>query len=274
MGGVNVKYFKLNRRQYFCVIVLVLIGLLGLFATWIMPNDPYFVEITNKFLPPSWDYPLGTDHLGRCIFSRLLLGIRYSVGAAVFIQIVASALALFIGAIAAIKGGIVDFLFIRLCDILLAFPTLVLAFGLIGILGPNLKNVLFALIFTQGIYYARILRGLFISIKEKEFIQAARVSGTSGLKLIVRHFIPNTMTPLLTIVSLDLGKVILEIAGFSFIGLGVQAPTPEWGMMISEGKQYIRQHPELVLYPGMAIVFVVLIVNVLAGSKKLEYQKG
>ncbi|MGE6516988.1 ABC transporter permease subunit [Lysinibacillus sphaericus] len=269
------KMSRLTRMQFLSIIVLIIIGMLGLFAPWLMPNDPYVVEVSKKFLAPSWTYPLGTDHLGRCTFSRLLLGIRYSVGSAVFIQIVASILAILVGATVTFKGGVIDFFFIRICDILLAFPTLVLAFGLLGILGPSLKNVLVALIFTQGIYYARILRGLFLSIKEKEFIQAAKVSGTSGFQLISRHFIPNTITPMLTIVSLDLGKVILEIAGFSFIGLGVQAPTPEWGMMISEGKQYIRLHPELMLYPGTAIVIVVLLVNVLASSvKKLNHQKG
>ncbi len=266
---------RVTRKQFLSITVLIIIGMLGLFAPWLMPNDPYVVEVSKKFLAPSWAYPLGTDHLGRCTFSRLLLGIRYSVGSAVFIQIVASILAILVGAIVTFKGGVIDFFFIRICDILLAFPTLVLAFGLLGILGPSLKNVLVALIFTQSIYYARILRGLFMSIKEQEFIQAAKVSGTSGFQLISRHFIPNTIAPMLTIVSLDLGKVILEIAGFSFIGLGVQAPTPEWGMMISEGKQYIRLHPELMLYPGTAIVIVVLLVNVLASSvKKLSHQKG
>ncbi|WP_369436017.1 ABC transporter permease subunit [Lysinibacillus fusiformis] len=269
------KKVRLTSKQLFYITVIILIGMLGVFAPWVMPNDPYVVEVSKKFLAPSWAYPLGTDHLGRCTFSRILLGIRYSVGSAVFIQIVATILAIFVGAIVVFTGGLIDFFFIRICDILLAFPTLVLAFGLLGILGPSLKNVLVALIFTQGIYYARILRGLFMSIKQKEFIQAAKVSGTSGFQLISRHFIPNTMAPMLTIVSLDLGKVILEIAGFSFIGLGVQAPTPEWGMMISEGKQYIRLHPELMLYPGIAVVIVVLLVNVLTNSvKKLNHQKG
>lgn len=268
------KMTTLNRLQRFCITILLFIGFLGLLAPFIMPHDPYLVDVANKFLAPSWQYPFGTDHLGRCILSRMLLGIRYSLGSAILIQLVASFLAVWIGALVAFKRGIVDYLFIRICDMLLAFPTLVLAFGLLGILGPSLKNVLLALIFTQTIYYARVLRGLFISINEKEFMQAAKVSGTSGFKLIARHLIPNSIAPMLTIITLDVGKVILEIAGFSFIGLGIQAPTPEWGMMISEGKQYIRQHPEQMLYPGVAIVVVVLLLNVLASSsKKLVHQK-
>ncbi|MEC1177126.1 ABC transporter permease subunit [Metasolibacillus meyeri] len=250
--------------------LLMLIGLLGIFAPILMPHDPLAVDISQKFSSPSWDYPLGTDHLGRCVWSRLLLGIRYSLGSALIIQLIATLLAVLLGAFVALKRGLIDFLFIRVCDILLAFPTIVLAFGLLGILGPSLKNVLIALIFTQFIYYARIIRNLLIGLNEKDFVQAARITGTTGSKLIIRHYIPNILTPVATIVALDVGKVILEIAGFSFIGLGVQAPIPEWGMMVNEGKQYIRQHPEFMLYPGLAIIFVVLLFNQLASSMKEE----
>ncbi|MGE7111521.1 ABC transporter permease subunit [Lysinibacillus sp. NPDC047702] len=255
-------------KRLFSLSILVVIGLLGLFAQIIMPHDPLAVDISKKFLDPSWEYPLGTDHLGRCVLSRMLLGIRYSLGSAIVIQMIAILLAVLVGAFVALKRGLIDFLFIRICDILLAFPTLVLAFGLLGLLGPNLKNVLLALIFTQLIYYSRMIRSLFIGMNEKEFIQAARISGTSGIKLISRHYLPNILPPIITIVALDIGKVILEIAGFSFIGLGVQAPIPEWGMMVNEGKQYIRQHPELMLYPGLAIALVVLLFNRLASSLK------
>lgn len=241
--------------------LLVLIALLGLFAPILMPHDPLAVDITKKFLAPSIDYPFGTDHLGRCVFSRMLLGIRYSLGSALVIQLVAIVLAILLGALVALKRGLIDVLFIRICDILLAFPTLVLAFGLLGVLGPSLKNILIALIFTQFIYYSRMVRGLCIGVNEKDFIQAAKITGTTGINLIIRHYIPNILPAIVTIVALDIGKVILEIAGFSFIGLGVQAPTPEWGMMVNEGKQYIRQHPELMLYPGLAIVLVVLLFN-------------
>jgi len=259
---------RVHISKFISLALLIVIGLLGLFAPLIMPHDPLAVDISKKFFAPSWDYPLGTDHLGRCVFSRLLLGIRYSLGSVLIIQIVATLLAILVSAFVSLKRGIIDFLFIRICDILLAFPTLVLAFGLLGLLGPSLKNVILALILTQLIYYSRLIRSLFIGINEKDFIQAARISGTSGVKLIIRHYLPNVWTPIVTIVALDVGKVILEIAGFSFIGLGVQAPLPEWGMMVNEGKQYIRQHPELMLYPGLAIVLVVLIFNHLASSLK------
>lgn len=262
------KLSHVNYKKSFSLTILVIIGLLGIFAPLLMPHDPFAVDITRRFLAPTWQYPLGTDHLGRCVFSRILLGIRYSLGSALLIQMIAIILAIFLGAFVALKGGMIDFLFIRICDILLAFPTLVLAFGLLGLLGPSLKNVLIALIFTQLIYYSRMIRSLFIGMNEKVFIQAARISGTTGVGLIVRHYVPNVLPIIVTMVALDVGKVILEIAGFSFIGLGVQAPIPEWGMMVNEGKQYIRQHPELMLYPGLAIVLVVLLFNRLASSLK------
>ncbi|MGE7951035.1 ABC transporter permease subunit [Lysinibacillus xylanilyticus] len=269
MNLVRIK--KIHIKGLFCLSLLVIIGLLGLFAPILMPHDPLAVDISKKFLAPSWDYPFGTDHLGRCVLSRMLLGIRYSLGSALVIQLVAIVLAVLLGAFVALKRGLIDVLFIRICDILLAFPTLVLAFGLLGVLGPSLKNVLIALIFTQLIYYSRIIRSLCIGMNEKDFIQAARITGTTGINLIIRHYIPNILPAIVTIVALDIGKVILEIAGFSFIGLGVQAPIPEWGMMVNEGKQYIRQHPELMLYPGLAIVLVVLLFNHLANSlKKLD----
>lgn len=269
MNFVRIK--SSNLIGFISLSLLVIIGLSGLFAPILMPHDPLAVDIAKKFSVPSWDYPLGTDHLGRCILSRLLLGIRYSLGSALVIQLVAIVLAILLGAFVALKRGLFDFLFIRLCDILLAFPTLVLAFGLVGILGPSLKNVLIALIFTQLIYYARMVRSLCIGMNEKDFVQAARISGTTGIQLIRRHYIPNILPSIVTIVALDIGKVILEIAGFSFIGLGVQAPIPEWGMMINEGKQYMRQHPELMLYPGLAIILVVLLFNQLANRlKKLD----
>ena len=130
---------RANVKRLFSLTILLVIGLLGLFAPILMPHDPLAVDISKKFLGPTWDYPLGTDHLGRCVFSRLLLGIRYSLGSALVIQIVAIVLAILLGAFVALKRGMIDYLFIRICDILLAFPTLVLAFGLLGLLGPSLK---------------------------------------------------------------------------------------------------------------------------------------
>lgn len=243
------------------LLLLSFIGIIGFLAPWIVPNDPYLIDTTRRFFNPSWQYPLGTDHLGRCIFSRILIGMRYSLGSAIAIQLISSVFSLAIAAIVTFKGGFIKRLFIRLWDILLSFPTIILAFALIGVFGPSLKSVFIALIFAQTIYYSRIFHNAMISLNEMNYIKAARISGTTGIKLLKTHFIPHILPILYTLLSLDLGKVILEIASFSFIGLGVQAPTPEWGMMIDEGKQYIRQYPALIIYPGISIFIIVLLLH-------------
>lgn len=243
------------------LFLLMFIGIIGFFAPWIVPNDPYLIDTTKRFFNPSWHYPLGTDHLGRCIFSRILIGMRYSVGTAIAIQLISSIFSITIAAIVTFKRGVIERIFTHLWDILLSFPTIILAFALIGMFGPSLKSVFIALIFAQTIYYARIFHNAMMSLNEMNFIKAARISGTTGVKLLRIHFIPHILPILYTLLSLDLGKVILEVASFSFIGLGVQAPTPEWGMMIDEGKQYIRQYPALITYPGISIFMIVLLLH-------------
>jgi nickel transport system permease protein len=186
---------------------------------------------------------------------------RYSVGSALIIQLISSGFSLAIATIVTFWQGISKRIFIRLWDILLSFPTIILAFALISVFGPGLKNVVIALIFAQTIYYSRIFHNAMLSLNEMNYIKAARVSGTTGIKLLKTHFIPHILPTLYTLLSLDLGKVILEIAGFSFIGLGVQAPIPEWGMMIDEGKQYMRQYPAIIIYPGISIFLIVLLLH-------------
>ncbi|MFI8657619.1 ABC transporter permease subunit [Priestia megaterium] len=244
-----------------CLLLLSLIGIISLFAPWIVPNDPYLIDTTKRFFNPSWQYPLGTDHLGRCIFSRILIGMRYSVGSALIIQLISSGFSLAIATIVTFRQGITKKIFIRLWDILLSFPIIILAFALISVFGPGSRSVIIALVFAQTIYYSRIFHNAMISLSEMNYIKAARVSGTTGIKLLKTHFIPHILPTLYTLLSLDLGKVILEIAGFSFIGLGVQAPIPEWGMMIDEGKQYMRQYPALIIYPGISIFMIVLLLH-------------
>lgn len=265
---MNGHHKDLNPVQIACMIVIIGIVLIGIFAPLIIPNDPYYVDVSKKLLSPSFEYPLGTDHLGRCIFSRILLGIRYSMGAAIIVLLCVVTIGLLVGTFVALKGAWIDYLFIRICDILLAFPTIVLAFALVGILGPSLFNLIIALILSQWIYYARIVRNLVLTIKEKDFILAAKVNGTKGTRIMRMHFFPHMLKPLMILVTLDIGSVLLQIAGFSFLGLGVQAPTPEWGMMINEGRNYLRQSPELIIYPGIAIIIVVAGFNLLGESFK------
>lgn len=254
-----------------CCVFLGLVALAGLLAPWIVPHDPNQVDMLRKFATPSFEYPLGTDHLGRCVWSRVLTAIRYSLGGAILVLALTLTIGFTAGMTSALKGGRFDAYFMRLCDIMLAFPTLVLAFVLLGMFGPGFLNLIAAMVLSQWIYYARIIRSMVLGLQEKPFIKAAIVCGTKRRMLVIRHILPNISLPLLVLSTLELGGILLEMTGFSFLGLGVQAPEAEWGMMVNDGKSYIRQHPELMLYPGLVILLVVAAFNLLGESLRALY---
>lgn len=246
-----------------CSVILAVLFLLSIMAPWIAPHDPVQVNLAIKLQPPSWDYPLGTDQLGRCNLSRLLYGSRISLGFASLIFISSLLIGLLIGTFAGYKGGIIDQVLMRFCEGVMAFPTLVLVLGLVGILGPGLPQVILAMIMVQWVYYARMFRGMVLSLRERNFITAAKISGSSQWTIIRRHIIPNVLPPIVVMGTLEIGWAIMDIAAMSFLGLGVQPPSPEWGSMIHEGKSYIRSNPELMLYPGIMILIIVVTFNIL-----------
>jgi len=246
-----------------CSVILAVLFLLSIMAPWIAPHDPVQVNLAIKLQPPSWDYPLGTDQLGRCNLSRLLYGSRISLGFASLIFISSLLIGLLIGTFAGYKGGIIDQVLMRFCEGVMAFPTLVLVLGLVGIFGPGLPQVILAMIMVQWVYYARMFRGMVLSLRERNFITAAKISGSSQWTIIRRHIIPNVLPPIVVMGTLEIGWAIMDIAAMSFLGLGVQPPAPEWGSMIHEGKSYIRSNPELMLYPGIMILIIVVTFNIL-----------
>ncbi|MDW2886577.1 nickel ABC transporter permease subunit NikC [Exiguobacterium artemiae] len=249
-----------------CSVFLGLLFLAALAAPWLAPHDPYLVNLAVKLQGPSWTYPLGTDQLGRCTLSRLLYGARVSLGFAVLIFASSLLIGLLIGTLAGYIGGWVDQLLMRFCDGVMAFPSLILVLGLVGIFGPGLKQVIIALMLVQWVYYARMFRGLVMTLKEKNFIAAARVNGSSHWKIFRMHLLPNILPPLLVIGTLEMGWAIMDISAMSFLGLGVQSPAAEWGAMIHEGKSYIRSNPELMIYPGVMIMLVIASFNLLGES--------
>ncbi|WP_248925865.1 ABC transporter permease [Paenibacillus hamazuiensis] len=268
MNTLTAHRYVIRRKRHVsvvigCSLILLIIAAAGAAAPWIVPNDPNQIDLMNKFASFSARYPLGTDHLGRCTFSRLLMGIRTSLS----ISVMAMASTILIGALAgtitALKGGRLDAVFMRICDILLAFPTLVLAFAILGILGPGTGNLILALVLSQWVYYSRMVRSMVLKVKLKLYYQSAKVAGTRRWTLIWRHVLPGISAQLLVLATLEFGSVILEVTGLSFLGLGVQAPTAEWGMMMNEARQHLRQHPELMWLPGMAVTLVVGCSNVL-----------
>ncbi len=249
-----------------CASILVVFFLVSILAPWIAPNDPVQVNLALKLAPPSLEYPLGTDQLGRCTLSRLLYGARVSLGFASLIFVASLGIGLLVGTFAGYRGGWIDTLLMRFCDGVMAFPNLVLVLGIVGLLGPGLWQVVVALMMVQWVYYARMIRGMVVSLKEQNFIAAARISGSSNWKIIRRHLVPNVLPPIMVMGTLEMGWAIMDISALSFLGLGIQPPTPEWGAMIHEGTSFIRSHPELMLYPGLMILFVVISFNVIGES--------
>lgn len=246
-----------------CLFTLIVLFILTILAPWISPHDPIQVNLALKLKQPSMEYPLGTDYLGRCNLSRLLHGARISLGIASLIFISSLGIGLLIGTFAGYKGGRIDLILMRFCEGVMAFPNLVLILGLVGIFGPGMKQVILAMVLVQWVYYARMFRGLVLSLKEQNFITAARINGSSQWKIIRRHIIPNVLPPIVVMGTLEMGWAIMDISALSFLGLGIQPPTPEWGAMIHEGKSYIRSNPELMIYPGVMIMFVVITFNIL-----------
>lgn len=264
---------RLKSQKVIVICSLVLCGLvfITIFAPWLAPNDPVLVNMAHKLESPSLEYPLGTDHLGRCTFSRILYGARISLGFAALIFVSSLSIGLIVGIIAGYKGGWMDQLLMRIADGVMAVPSLLLVLGFVGIWGAGLKQVVLGLILVQWVYYARIIRGMVLTLKEQNYIAAAKISGSSQWTIIKKHIIPNVLPPLAVMGTLEMGWAIMDLSSMSFLGLGVQPPTPEWGAMIHEGKSYIRTNPALMIYPGLMIMFVVVTFNLFGEALSERY---
>lgn len=243
--------------------ILLAFLLAALFAPLLAPVDPLKQNVIQGLKPPSAEFPLGTDKLGRDIFSRLLYGARISLFVGFAVVASSALLGSLIGLVAGYRGGWVDEGMMRITDIFFAFPGLILAMAIAAALGPSLQNALIAIAAVTWPVYARLVRGQVLSLKEREFIQAARVVGVPEIWIILRHLLPNSLAPLLVQGSFDLGGAILSVAGLSFIGFGAQPPQPEWGVMISEGRNYMATQWWLATCPAIAILLVVTGFNLL-----------
>jgi peptide/nickel transport system permease protein len=253
-------------REPLNVLALTLIALFALgaiFAPLVAPYDPLAQDLASRLDPPSSAHWLGTDQLGRDILSRLLYGSRISLVIGVVVVGLAGILGSFVGLIAGYAGGLVDEGLMRLTEVFLAFPPLILAMAIAGALGPSLTNAIIAIAAVTWAVYARLARGQVLSLRRREFVEAARSIGASRTRILLRHLLPNAVAPLLIQASFDMGSAIISAAGLSFIGFGAQPPTPEWGVMISEGRNFISTQPWLSLFPGLAILFAVGSFNLL-----------
>jgi peptide/nickel transport system permease protein len=243
------------------LVLLALFILLALLAPVLSPYDPLAQSIPESLSPPSAKHLLGTDKLGRDMFSRMLYGARISLTVGLAVVALAGGLGTFVGLLAGYLGRWADELLMRVTDIFFAFPSLILAMAIAGALGPSLRNALIAVAVVSWPIYARLIRGQVLALREREFIQAARSIGVSNRQIILRHLLPNTLAPLLVQASFDMGTTILSVAGLSFIGFGAQPPTPEWGVMISEGRNYITTQWWLTGGPAIGILLLVAAFN-------------
>lgn len=257
--------FRKNKSAILGMVIFILLVIIALISPMIYDYNTDIVtqNLRNRLQPPTSEHPLGTDAFGRDVFARIAYGARVSLLIGFIVVGASLVIGGFIGAIAGYFGGILDNVLMRIMDIFLAIPQILLAIAVVAALGPGITNLIIALTISMIPAYARLLRSLILPLKDAEYVEAAKASGTNTWKIIFGHLLPNAMGPLIVNSTLAVGKTIVSAAGMSFLGLGISPPNPEWGAMLSEGKEYIRYAPNLVLYPGMAIMLAVLSLNLL-----------
>lgn len=244
-------------------LLLLIIVLAVTFAPLLARHDPITLDPSMRLLGPSWDHPLGTDQIGRDLLARLLYGGRLSLGSALPAVTALVLIGLVVGAVAGYIGGLVDGLVAVVVDTVLALPGLVLSLAIAGTLGPSLQNTLLAVLLVGWASHARLFRGALLAAREWEYVVAARACGASNVRIVVRHILPNIVGPIVVVATLDIGHVILTISSLSFLGLGVQPPTPEWGVMLADARTHLDAAPQLVLLPAVCILLVVLAANLM-----------
>ena len=258
--------FLHNKTAMITVAIVCLTALVGIFAPWIAPNDPYETDILNKFAGFSAKYPLGTDNLGRCILSRMLYGIRPTLGLAVLTMIGTIGLGALMGLLAGYVRGIPEEIIMRTVDVMLSFPSQIMVFAVVALLGINVQNVILANVFIKWAWYARMIRTGVMQHRDRNFVQFSRCVGTPERFILFRHLVPSIAADLAVLASLDVGWAIINISTLSFLGLGVQAPTPEWGAMLNEAKNVLTSNPTQMIVPGVAIVILVSAFNLMGDA--------
>ena len=261
---MSIKTIDKNKLKFnILIFILISIFLISLLAPYIAPNDPYAVDLTKTLQSPSKEFLFGTDSLGRCVFSRVLYGANRTIFSAIIVVLITFLFGTTVGIISGYIGGKIDRLIMRIVDVFLAFPGLVLAIAVAGLLGGSMINAMIAISLISWTKYARIARSKVLEIKEETFIQASKISGHNALHIMIKHILPNILAYLIVTASLDIGTVIMEMSSLSFLGLSSPLPTPEWGAMISEGKSVIQFAPWTLLAPGLAILIVVVLFTLL-----------
>lgn len=263
---------RLKLRAGAAVLLLTLAA--ALLAPWLAPGNPNAQQLERRLEGPSWQHPLGLDELGRDVLSRLLYGARVSLAVGFSVVLLAGSVGAAIGMLAGYFGGRVDSLLMRMTDVFLAFPGILLAIALVAVLGPALRHVVVALVAIGWVGYARLARGQTLQLKNLDFVLAARSAGLSTPRILRVHVLPNILPTLTVQASLGMAGAILAEAGLSFLGLGIQPPTPSWGAMINAGRSHLLDASHIALFPGLAILCTVMALNFLGDAWSEDLDSG
>ena len=259
-----------DKAAFVGFVVLVLLVLMAVLAPLLAPYDPAQQSLLDRLLPPFWmeggttEHILGTDNLGRDVLSRMIYGARISLLVGVTVVVIAGSVGVTAGLVAGYKGGKTDSIIMRIVDTQVAFPGLLLALIILAVVGPSVGTVIFVLALNGWMVYARVTRGAVLSVKEREYVEAAELIGAKSKRVIFRHVLPGLSAPLITLSILEFARIILAEAALSFLGLGIQPPETSWGLDVSIGREYLFNAPWLIIFPGIAIALTVLSANMVA----------
>ncbi|HET6468076.1 MAG TPA: ABC transporter permease [Geminicoccaceae bacterium] len=265
--AANLRQFLANRTAVGSAIVVLLFGAMAVLAPWIAPHDPYESDLFRRLQPPAWlpggewAFPLGCDALGRDILSRIVYGARISMFIGVAVVLVATVVGAVLGLAAGYLRGVTDVVISRIVDVLLGFPYLIFAIGLMAAMGPGLGNIILALVIKEWVLPCRVVRAETLSAREMEYVDAARALGASGGHIVFKEILPNILSPVIVVATFRMATIIIVEASLSFLGLGVQPPTPSWGSMVADGRQFLLNAWWVSTLPGVAILLLVLAIN-------------
>lgn len=260
---VNKFFMKCLQKPLLAVSFLIVVAgiLMAITGSAFAPHDPLKTNMTMRLAGPSFQYPLGNDFLGRCLLSRILAGAGISIGLGFAVVMISTFLGAMVGLISGIYGGYVDEVLMRTTDIFFSFPEIIAAMAIAGMMGPGTMNLLFALSFLGWMRYARVVRAIALSVKERDYVKAARLYGVSGPMIVFRHILPAIMPSVIVLATIGLAKAILAVSALGFLGFGAQPPSPEWGTLLMEGKDFIFTAPHLSIYPGIAVTATAMAFN-------------
>lgn len=260
------RRFKKNKIACFWLCIIFVLTIVAIFAPFFAPYDPYLQDVANKFVKPCWAHPLGTDNFGRDILSRIIYGSRISLSVGIVAEAIAVTIGVIVGVSAGYFGGKVDTILSRIIEIFASFPFILFAIAVMFVIGPGIMNVFMAIGIIGWTGHARIIRSQVLQLRSREYVEAARASGSSNLRIILKHMIPNCLSTIIIITTLDIPSDIMLEATLSFLGLGVAPPIASWGEMISSARMFLRQQPLFSIFPGIAIMITVLAFNMVGDA--------